>query len=203
MCMSRACASAVSPSTKFLPRTRWICRTMSAKNGPAATITRRTHLAQLAGFGAVMFGAGASAAQRVWDVPAEGIGKGIRHISYSDMGGKPDGVQIMPNRGHLYIGHQFNDGLTVIDASDPRDLKTVNYFTTGPNTRAPHLQVANDIMLVGNGANPNAMQSYTDARSYFENKFADSITKKLPFRAGLSVHDVKTDPAHPREIAFL
>ena len=154
---------------------------MLAKNGLAATITRRTHMAQLAGFGAVMFGDGASAAaSRLWDVPAEGMGQNIRHVSFSDMGGKPDGVQIMPNRGHLYIGHQFNDGLTVIDASDPRNLKTVNYFTTGPNTRAPHLQVANDIMVVGNGANPNAMQSYTDARSYFENKFADSITKKLP-----------------------
>ncbi len=48
-----------------------------------------------------------------------------------------------------------------------------------------------------------AMQTYDDARSYFENTLADSITKKVPFRAGLSVWDIKTDPASPRQIAFL
>lgn len=167
-------------------------------------ITRRTYLTQLAGFaGATMLGGRAGAAQRVWDVPPSGIGKNIRHISFDGMGGRPDGVQIMPNRAHLYIGHQFNDGLTVVDVADARNPKTVNYFTIGPNTRTPHLQVANDIMLAANGANPVATQSYTDARSYFENNFADSITKKVPFRPGLSVHDIKTDPVHPREIAFL
>src|SRR5437868_4425797 len=144
--------------------------------------TRRMHLAQLAGFGAAMIGAGARAAQRVWDVPPEGIGRGIRHISWSDMGGRPDGVQIMLNRGHLYIGHQFTDGFSVLDASDPRNIRLAKYILTGANTSTHHLQVANDILLVAEGANVMAMQNYDDARSYFENTLADSISKKVPFR---------------------
>ena len=63
--------------------------------------------------------------------------------------------------------------------------------------------MANDILLVAEGANVMAMQTYDDARSYFENTLANSITKKVPFRAGLSICDIKTDPANPREIAFL
>src|SRR5690349_5747719 len=117
----------------------------------ALRFTRRTHLVQLAGFGAAMFGAGASAAQRVRDVPAEGIGKGIRHISWSDMGGRPDGVQIMLNRAHLYVGHQFTDGFSVLDASDPRNIRPAKYILTGAHTSTHHLQVGNDILRVAAG----------------------------------------------------
>src|SRR4030095_8568504 len=73
---------------------------------------------------------------------------------------------------------------------------------TAPNTRTHHLQVANDLMLLGNGANIVAMQSYDDARGYFENTLADSLTNRKPFRSGLSIHDISR-PAQPREIAFL
>ena len=56
-------------------------------------------------------------------VPPEGIGHRIKHVSYSDIGGRPDSVQIMSNRNHLYVGHMFSDGVTILDASDPRNLK--------------------------------------------------------------------------------
>ena len=52
-------------------------------------------------------------------IPANGIGRRIRHVSYSDQGGRPD-VQIMVNRRHVYVGHMFNDGVTILDAADPR-----------------------------------------------------------------------------------
>ena len=168
-------------------------------------MTRRAYLAgslSAAALAALPRGTRAAAAAG-WNVPPEGIGNRIRHVSYSDQGGRPDGVQIMLNRGHLYIGHQFTDGFSVIDARDARNLKPVNYILTAPNTSTHHLQVAEDMLLVANGANIMAMQSYDDARSYFENTLADSITKKVPFRAGLSIYDIKTDPARPREIAFL
>lgn len=137
------------------------------------------------------------------DIPPEGIGDRIRHVSFSDQGGRPDGVQVMLNRGHLYVGHMFSDGVTVMDARDPRHLKPVNFFSTAPNTRTHHLQVANDVMLLANGANIVRMQSYDSERDYFENTLADSLTNRQPFRAGLSIFDIKTDPAVPREIAFL
>ena len=132
-------------------------------------LSRRAHLRQL---GAAFAGLG-SAALGEWpalaaapedDIPPEGIGKGIKHVSYSDIGGRPDSVQVMFNRQHIYVGHMFSDGVTILDASDPRALKPVNFFTAGQYTRTHHLQAAEDLLLVANGANIVAMQSYSDQR---------------------------------------
>jgi hypothetical protein len=146
---------------------------------------------------------GAQAARPVGPpVPPEGIGHGIRHIGFSDVGGRPDTVQVMVNRRHLYVGHMFGNGLSVLDASDPRRLRPVSFFTGGDQTRTHHLQVSNDLLLLANGANIVAMQSYDNLRGYFENSLADSITKRKKFRSGLSIHDI-SKPDQLREIAFL
>src|SRR5215471_7908786 len=170
-------------------------------------ITRRNSMAGLLGLGgAAALPCGLRAAAPVVvpgaDIPPQGIGNKIRHVGYSDQGGRPDGVQVMMNRKHLYVGHMFSDGMTTLDASDPRNLKRVNFFTAGVNTRTHHLQVANDLLLLANGANIVSMQSYDTGRGYFENTLADSITKKVPFRSGLSIHDI-SKPTEPKEIAFL
>ncbi|MEY9395795.1 hypothetical protein ABIF66_006471 [Bradyrhizobium japonicum] len=167
-------------------------------------LSRRHHLQQLS---AVFGSAALSGLSRpVWasepDIPPEGIGKGIKHISYSDVGGRPDTVQVMFNRQHVYVGHMFSDGVTILDASDPRALKPVNFFTAGQYTRTHHLQVAEDLLLLANGANIVAMQSYDSMRGYFENSLADSITKAKKFRSGLSIHDI-SKPGEMREVAFL
>src|ERR1700733_2057131 len=135
-------------------------------------------------------------------IPPQGIGRRIRHISYSDQGGRPDGVQVMVNRDHVYVGHMFSNGITVLDAADPRNLKAVGFWTAGDNTRTHHIQVSGDLLLAANGANIVAMQSYDSMRGYFENTLADSITNPKKFRAGLSIHDI-SKPAEMREIAFL
>jgi hypothetical protein len=57
-------------------------------------------------------------------------------------------------------------------------------------------------MLLANGANIVAMQSYDNQRGYFENNLADSITNRKKFRSGLSIHDISR-PGEMREIAFL
>jgi hypothetical protein len=164
--------------------------------------TRRVHLKRLLGLASLPClprGAGAASDP---PVPPQGIGHGIRHLSYSDQGGRPDGVQVMVNRGHVYVGHMFSDGVTILDAADPRRLKPVGFFTAGANTRTHHLQVADDLMLLANGANIVTMQSYDNMRDYFENALADSITQRKKFRSGLSIHDISR-PAQMREIAFL
>ena len=165
--------------------------------------TRRAHLTGLLGVAATAALPRGLRAAVGDDIPAEGIGRGIRHVSYSDQGGRPDGVQVMLHRGHLYVGHMFSDGVTVLDVRDPRALKPVHYFTTAPNTRTHHMQVAEGLMLLANGANIVRMQSYDNTRGYFENTLADSLTNRQDFRAGLSVFDIDTNPAEPREIAFL
>ena len=136
-------------------------------------------------------------------VPARGIGRRIRHLSYSDIGGRPDSVQIMMNRRHLYVGHMFSNGLTILDASDPRRLKPAGFFTAGDYTRTHHLQVSDDLLLLANGANIVAMQSYDNLRGYFLKMLSpDSITNRKKFRSGLSIHDISR-PAEMKEIAFL
>ncbi|HVZ22247.1 MAG TPA: hypothetical protein VG871_14345 [Vicinamibacterales bacterium] len=164
-------------------------------------MNRRDHLKSLFALGAAAaLPADAFAADP--PVPPQGIGRKIRHISYSDQGGRPDGVQVMYNRQHIYVGHMFSNGVTILDAADPRRLKPVGFFTGGDDTRTHHLQVSGDLLLLANGANIVAMQSYDNLRGYFENALADSITKKKKFRSGLSIHDI-SKPNEMREIAFL
>ena len=59
-----------------------------------------------------------------------------------------------------------------------------------------------DLLLLANGANIVAMQSYDNLRGYFENALADSITNRKKFRSGLNIHDISR-PAEMKEIAFL
>jgi hypothetical protein len=165
-------------------------------------MNRRENLKALLGMSASAWVPQTNRSSQESAVPPQGIGHRFRHISYSDIGGRPDSVQIMLNRGHLYVGHMFSNGLTILDASDPRRLKPVGFFTGGDYTRTHHLQVAEDMMLLANGANIVAMQSYDNLRGYFENALADSITNKKKFRSGLSIHDL-SKPGEMKEIAFL
>jgi hypothetical protein len=167
-----------------------------------ALLSRREHLKTMLGIAAASIATPAARQREDDPIPARGVGRRIRHLSYSDIGGRPDSVQIMVNRRHLYVGHMFSNGVTILDASDPRRLKPVGFFTAGDYTRTHHLQVAGDMMLLANGANIVAMQSYDNQRGYFENALADSITNRKKFRSGLSIHDI-SNPAEMREIAFL
>src|ERR1700686_2334663 len=125
--------------------------------------TRREHLKMLLGMaalGGTPLGAlAAPPAKAPEPVPPQGIGHRIEHISYSDQGGRPDGVQVMVNRRHVYVGHMFSNGITVLDAADPRKLKPVGFWTAGDYTRTHHIQVSGDMLLAANGANIVAMQS--------------------------------------------
>ena len=166
------------------------------------SMNRREWIAGLLGVGALSCVPEESLDVQQGAIPPEGIGLGIRHLSYSDIGGRPDSVQVMFNRNHLYVGHMFSDGVTILDAEDPRQIRPVNFYTAGGSTRTHHLQVAEDLLLLANGANIVALQSYDNLRSYFENAPADSITERREFRSGLSIHDISR-PDEMREIAFL
>src|SRR5215831_16075189 len=104
--------------------------------------TRREHVKTLLGMTAAAYLPQTAKPQAESPIPAEGIGRRIRHVSYSDIGGRPDSVQVMVNRQHVYVGHMFSNGVTILDASDPRALKPVNFFTAGQYTRTHHLQLA-------------------------------------------------------------
>src|SRR5215471_9500227 len=156
------------------------------------TINRRSYVKGLLGLAAASYAPPQTAPAKETPIPPQGIGHRFRHLSYSDIGGRPDSVQVMRNRGHLYVGHMFSNGVTILDAMDPRDLRPVGFFTGGDFTRTHHLQVSDDLLLLANGANLVAMQSYDNIRGYFENALADSITNRKKFRSGLSIHDIST-----------
>src|SRR6185295_5042776 len=99
-----------------------------------ATITRRDCMKGLLTLAASSSFLGQTDAAQEAPIPAQGIGKRFRHLSYSDIGGRPDSVQVMLNRGHLYVGHMFSNGVTILDAADPRKLKPVGFFTGGDFT---------------------------------------------------------------------
>src|SRR5205807_5271144 len=103
------------------------------------TISRRDCGKGLLGLAALAEGPGHSGAQER-AIPPQGLGHRFRHLSYSDLGGRPDSVQVMRNRGHLYVGHMFSNGVTILDAADPRKVRPVGFFTGGDFTRTHHLQ---------------------------------------------------------------
>ncbi len=126
----------------------------------------------------------------------------IKHLAYSDQGGRPDGVQVMVSRKHLFVGHMFSNGFTVMDVSDPAAPRPVKFITNGPNTRSHHLQTNGDLLLVANGADIPTLQRYNPSLSYYQNSFAETMQGKGDFAAGLRIYDI-SKPAEPREIAFL
>ena len=112
-------------------------------------ITRRDCAKGLLGLAALSHASGQSGAAQESAIPPQGIGKRFRHLGYSDLGGRPDSVQVMLNRQHLYVGHMFSNGVTILNAADPRNLKPVGFFTGGDATRTHHLQVSGDLLLLG------------------------------------------------------
>ena len=127
----------------------------------------------------------------------------FRLLGHTDQGGRPDGVQVMVAKQHVYVGHMFSDGITVIDAADPRAPRPVRFIACPPNTRASHIQVHDGIMLAVNAANVWAMQQYEKQQDYFSQSLEDSFSRRdRGFAAGLRVYDL-ANPAEPREIAFM
>ena len=129
--------------------------------------------------------------------------KNIDFVSYSDQGGRGDGVQIMVHKGHAYIGHMFSNGVTILDVADPKHPRPVNFLLTPPNTWSLHLQAYGDLLLVVNAVNIYSENIHIDKTEYYSQSFADTFGKQqLEFAAGMRVYDI-SQPAQPREIGFM
>ena len=129
--------------------------------------------------------------------------KNIDFVSYSDQGGRGDGVQIMVQNGHAYIGHMFSNGITVMDVSDPKNPRPVNFLPTPPNTWSLHLQAHENLLLAVNAVNIYSPNIRIDKTDYYSQSFADTFGQQdLQYAAGLRIYDI-SQPAHPREISFM
>ena len=70
------------------------------------------------------------------------VPEGARNISFvghTGQAGRGDGVHVMVNRGHAYIGTRVSRGVVVTDVRDQRHPKPVNFMPINPNSWCLHL----------------------------------------------------------------
>lgn len=116
--------------------------------------------------------------------------KGFNWLGHSDLGGRPDGVQVMVHRGYAFVGHPFTGGgATVVDVRDPRHPRPVNFLSVHPRSWSLHFQSYDDLLLVAEEFNFIAGKPAAQWRD-------------PDCAAGLRVYDL-ADPAHPRAIGFM
>jgi hypothetical protein len=116
--------------------------------------------------------------------------RNIRWLGHSDLGGRPDGVQVMFNKGFAFVGHPFTGGgATVVDVREPRDPKPVGFVATHPRSWSLHFQAFGDLLLVAEEFNFIAHRPASQWRD-------------PDCSAGLRVYDI-ADPAAPRSIGFM
>ena len=133
--------------------------------------------------------------------------EGARNISFvghTDQGGRGDGVQVMVNRGHAYIGTRVSRGIMVTDVRDPRNPKPVNFAPIHPNSWCMHLQTANDLLLCIEELDLKALLSHQGLlRRLQPGRIPSRYGKRgEDFSAGMRVYDI-SDPANPRPIGFM
>ena len=142
------------------------------------------------------------------DLPTPDYANNMKLLGYSDQGGRPDGVQIMVNKGHAIIGHMFSDGFSVVDCTDPRAPKAVAYIPAPPNTWNIHLQSHEDLLLVINAKNMFASAEFQNEEEYYKGKLgkkvgtADAASTGRNWTAGMAVYDI-SNPAAPKKIGFM
>ena len=175
------------------------------------TLSRRTFMlagSALAG-SAMLAGAGvgaASLARAAEGLPRPDFARNMRMIGHTEMAGRPDGVQVMVNKAHAFVGHIFSNGFSIVDVADPRDPRPVNYIPAPPDTWSLHLQTHEDLLLVVHARNAFAAAEYQDAAEYYSGNYtagaAEAERAPRSWSAGMMVYDIK-DPANPREIGFM
>ena len=143
------------------------------------------------------------------DLPKPDFVRNFELIGYSDQGGRPDGVQIMVNKGYAFVGHMFSKGFSVIDVRDPSSPKPAAYVPAPPNTWTIHLQTHGDLLLVINAKDMFAAPEFQDERRYYKGSLGKTIgtaerapTAARDWSAGLAVYDI-ANPAEPRRIGFM
>jgi hypothetical protein len=107
--------------------------------------------------------------------------KGLSAIGHHDLDGRGDGMQVLREGDALYVGHfgVSGAGTSILDASDPTDLRLVAQLDAPGGTHTHKVQVADGLLLVNH----------------------EQFRGGSPFSAGMAVYDL-ADPFAPRQIGW-
>jgi hypothetical protein len=143
------------------------------------------------------------------NLPEPDFARNMKLIGHSDQGGRPDGVQLMVNKGYVFTGHMFSKGFSVIDVRDPRQPKPATYIAAPPNTWNIHLQTHEDLLLVVNARDMFAAPEFQDESVYYKGALGEKVgtadavqAAERDWTAGMSVFDI-ANPEEPRKIGFM
>ena len=126
---------------------------------------------------------------------------GLIPVGYSDQGGRPDAMQLQHYRDHVYVGHLFSGGFSVLDATDPRAIKFRHFEPAPPNTWNIHLQAADDLLLVIHAK--DLWAEFREESDYYSGSVGSRLAgTERNWSAGVAVYDI-SKPAEPNRISFL
>jgi hypothetical protein len=122
-------------------------------------------------------------------------------IGHSDQGGRPDGMQMQHYRDHVYVGHVFSGGFTVLDARDPARIRPRGFYPAPPHTWNIHLQAADDLLLVVHAK--DLWAEFRQESAYYGGSVGTRLAgTRRDWSAGIAIYDLAR-PAEPEQISFL
>jgi hypothetical protein len=110
-------------------------------------------------------------------------------------------MQLQYWRNHVYVGHLFNSGFSVIDVRDPRQPRAVGFHPAPENTWNIHLQAADDLLLVIHAK--DLWKKFDVEQNYYSGSVGARLKNETQdWSAGVAIYDI-SDPATPRQVSFL
>jgi hypothetical protein len=111
----------------------------------------------------------------------DGEARGLRGIGHHALDGFGDGMQVQKHGDALYVGHfgVSGAGTSILDASDPTDLRLVSQWKSPHGSHTHKVQVADGLLLVNH----------------------ERFRGGDPYSAGMAVYDLG-DPFAPRQVGW-
>jgi hypothetical protein len=110
-------------------------------------------------------------------------------------------MQLQYYKQHVYVGHLFSGGMSVIDVRNPGKPAAVGFFPAPANTWNIHLQAADDLLLVINAK--DLWKQFDVESNYYQGSVGARLDDtQADWTAGVSIYDISI-PSTPRKISFL